>query len=70
LEVAGAKVPVYFRDYIFAGAKEAFEELENKKGIDFELVNALVHPIDAREIKFQIAGRLAVTFWFENQTLK
>ena len=70
MEVAGAKVPVYFRDYIFAGAKEAFEELENKKGIDFELVNALVHPIDAREIKFQIAGRLAVTFWFENQTLK
>jgi hypothetical protein len=70
MKVAGAKVPVYFREYIFAGAKEAFVELVIKKGIDFELVNALVHQIDARESKFQIAGRLAVTFWFENQTLK
>ncbi|HRH42273.1 MAG TPA: hypothetical protein PKY82_11660 [Pyrinomonadaceae bacterium] len=70
MKVSGAKVPVYFGEYIFAGAKEAFVELEIKKGIDFELVNALVHQIDARENKFQIAGRLAVTFWFENQTLK
>lgn len=68
--VAGAKVPVYFRESIFAGAKESFENSKMKKGIDFELVNAMVHQIDANERKFFGAGRIALDFWFENQTLK
>jgi hypothetical protein len=63
--VPGAAVPPEFRAAIFKGAQEAFEQSDPRIGICFELLDAFVHMVDARESRFQAAGWIAITGWLE-----
>jgi hypothetical protein len=65
IAVPGAAVPVYFREAVFNGAQEAFEQSNLDMGVCFELLDAFVHMVDARESRFQVAGWVAMTGWLE-----
>jgi hypothetical protein len=65
IAVPGAAVPVYFRKAVFKGAQEAFEQSNLDIGVCFELLDAFVHMVDARESRFQVAGWVAMTGWLE-----
>lgn len=69
-EVAGAKLPPEIKEDIFSGAKQAFQENNFKRGIDFKLINASLNISDFVGKKFWTAGFEAVRFWLENQTRK
>ena len=69
-EVAGARLPAFIREDIFAGAADAFQELNTRRGIDFELIHASLNISDFPGKKFWTAGSEAVRFWFDGQTLK
>ena len=64
--VPGASIPECFRDAIFEGAAKAFEKSEIKIGVVFELLDAIVHEIDATESRFKQAGYVAVERWFKS----
>ena len=63
--VPGTAVPAAFRDALFQGAREAFEAHAPGVGVCFELIDALVHPVDANESKFVAAGVTAVEGWLD-----
>lgn len=65
--VPASAIPAVFREAVFEGAKQAFHDSETNFGIVFELLDALVHEIDARESKFKLAGYSAVKGWLELQ---
>jgi hypothetical protein len=65
IAVPGAAVPLYFREAVFKGAQQAFEESNMDIGVCFELLDAFVHMVDARELRFQVAGWVAMTGWLE-----
>ena len=66
--VPGSKLCKTFRDAIFDGAKQATIELKLEHGFKLTLVEALVHPMDARESKFREAGFRAVTGWLKQES--
>jgi len=63
--VPGSCVPAVYRDAVFAGAKAAYDGARIETGIAFVLIDALVHPVDARETKFKEAGWTALRGWLE-----
>jgi hypothetical protein len=63
--VPGSALPPRFRDAVFAGAQTAFDSQSREIGVCFELIDALVHPVDANEVIFKIAGQSAMNAWFE-----
>ena len=65
--VPGAAVPPVFRNAILQGAREAFEREGPQLGASLELIDALVHMIDARESKFWLAGYTAMESWLRRQ---
>jgi hypothetical protein len=65
--VPGTAIPAVYRAAIFKGAQKAYEESGLPEGIQFALIEALVHPVDANERKFMEVGRLAITGWLERR---
>ena len=63
--VPGSAVPAAFRDALFRGAREAFEAHAPGLGVCFELLDALIHPVDANESRFAAAGVTAMEGWLE-----
>ena len=61
----GQVVPAEYRDAVCSGARMAFDARAVNVGVRFELIDALVHPIDANESKFKIAGITVLSGWFE-----
>ena len=68
LAVPGAAVPVYLREAVFKGVQDVFEESNVDAGICFELLDAFVHMVDARESRFEAAGRIAMQGWLKQYT--
>lgn len=62
--VPGGNVPKEYRDAVFKGAADAFEHCGISQGYSFVLLEALVHPVDAREMKFREAGARLVCGWW------
>jgi hypothetical protein len=56
-------MPAVFRVAVFRGAQEAYKESGLSEGIQFTLIEALVHPVDASERKFIEVGKTAVACW-------
>lgn len=69
-KVAGAKLAEILREEIFNGATQAFIEISDKKGIDFQLICASSNIADLIGDKFRKLGFETVKYWFENQTRK
>ena len=67
VDVPASSIPAVFRDAVFEGAKQAFEEGGFEVGINFELMSATVHLVDASERRFRQAGHRAVRGWLESQ---
>lgn len=63
--VRGCAVPKEFRKGIFKAAHFAFEYWNQEIGIHFELIDALVHIVDARVHRFEEAGFFAMKGWIE-----
>ena len=63
--VPGAAVPAALRDALFRGAREIFETRAPGVGLCFELIDALVHPVDANESRFFAAGVTAMEGWLD-----
>jgi len=64
-EVPGASMPEIYREAAFEGAREAYREFGVSAGLHFELLDALVHMVDANMWKFRDAGWAAMTGWLE-----
>jgi hypothetical protein len=67
LVVSGKAIPEAYKTAVFKGAQDAYEESGLSKGVQFELIEALVHPIDARELRFMEVGKTAVNGWVEHR---
>ena len=65
IAVPGADMPVFFRQAVFKGAQEAFEQSNPDIGICFELLDAFVHMVDGKDSRFQAAGWIAMAGWLE-----
>jgi hypothetical protein len=65
--VPGSAMPSSMREAVFEGAQAAYQRLGLNEGFLFELIEALVHPVDARDSKFRLAGEQAFTRWLEQQ---
>jgi len=66
-EVPGRALPEEYRQAAFNGALEAFSLFETGSGVHFELLDALVHEVDAREEKFHEAGYRAMEGWLQSR---
>lgn len=64
-EVPGAELEPVFRTAVFRGATRAWEEYGPPGGAQFELLDALVHEVDANERRFLEAGSSAMRGWLE-----
>ena len=65
--VPGSAVPGDLRIAVFAGARSALEDLRAPIALSFELIDALVHPVDGNPRRFKEAGSRAMTGWLELQ---
>jgi hypothetical protein len=63
--VPGCAVPEEYRQAIFRGARSAFDHCDARIGAHFELIDALVHPVDARESRFGQAAFQAMKGWLD-----
>jgi hypothetical protein len=63
--VPGCAIPEEYRHAAFNGAQSAFGRCGAGVGVHFELIDALVHAIDARESKFNQAAFLAMKGWLD-----
>ena len=61
--VPGARVPAVYKTAVFKGAQEAYKESGLSEGIQFTLIDALVHLVDANERRFMEVGKSAITGW-------
>jgi hypothetical protein len=66
--LAGKNIPEYFASAIFLGAEDIYFKNASSKGIKFTLIKALVHPIDANEMVFKYAGKIALAAWYQLQS--
>ena len=62
-DVPGARVRTEYREAVFSGARKAFDNAEIVRGYRFILIEALIHPVDSREIKFYEAGYRVMQGW-------
>lgn len=67
LIVPATAMPAVYRVAIFRGARKAYEESGLSEGIQFGLIDALVHPVDANEQKFMEVGKLAIIGWTKHR---
>lgn len=58
----------YYREAIFAGAKEAYKKFVSPEGIEFILLHALFHSWDSFDLIFKFAGMIAVIGWHQLQS--
>jgi hypothetical protein len=65
--VRGVNVPREYRNAVYRGAREALAYRGLTIGVTFELIEALVHEVDARESKFFMAGCTAMAGWLDLQ---
>lgn len=65
--VPASAVPAAYREAVFRGAREAYEQSGAQIGVCFELLDALVHVVDARERQFAAAGATALRGWLEGR---
>lgn len=65
--VPGSSVPREYREAAERGVRQAFEERHPPYGVRFELIEALVHAVDANERKFERAGHGALLGWIERR---
>ena len=63
--VPGTDVPAAFRDALFRGARQIYEARAPGLCLCLELIDAMVHPVDANESKFFEAGVMAMEGWLE-----
>ena len=63
--VPGSAVPSELREAFFRGARLAFDENPRQVGVTFELIDALVHAVDANQRMFETVGARAVTAWLD-----
>jgi hypothetical protein len=63
--VPGGAIPAPYREAIYSGARQALEEHGASLGVSFELLDALVHPVDAKIAKFHQAGWSAMHGWLQ-----
>ncbi len=63
--VPGRAIPEAYRHAAFNGAQSAFDRCSAGVGVHFELIDALVHAIDARASKFNQAAFLAMKGWLD-----
>ncbi len=63
--VPGSAMPSFCREAVYEGAKGAYAESGLAGGIEIELIDALVHPVDANRRVFRAAGAAAVLGWIE-----
>jgi hypothetical protein len=66
-EVPGRAIPEEYRQAAFKGAQDAFNAFETGAGAHFELLDALVHVVDAREVMFREAGYRAMEGWLRSR---
>jgi hypothetical protein len=67
--VPGSAMHAEYRDAVFAGAREAFDNSGCTIGVSFQLIDALVHAVDANSSKFKLAGSAAMIGWLRLQRL-
>lgn len=65
--VPGSAMHAEYRDAVFAGAREALESTGCAVGVAFQLIDALVHTVDASPSMFKLAGSEAVIGWLRLQ---
>ena len=63
--VPGSAVPKNLTDAFFRGVQIAFDEHANGIGASVELIDALVHPVDANPGEFTVVGITAMNRWLE-----
>ena len=63
--ISATSVPSEYREAMFAGARDAYARRAVTFGICVELLEALVHPVDANERRFREAGASAVDGWLD-----
>jgi hypothetical protein len=66
--VPGFAVPPSFQEAILRGARSAFDQCNIDVGLCFELLEALVHPLDAHERQFALAGMTVIREWLKLYT--
>jgi hypothetical protein len=66
-QVPGNAIPEVYRQAAFEGAVDAFKAFGTGSGAHFELLDALVHEVDAREVKFREAGYHAMEGWLQSR---
>jgi hypothetical protein len=66
-EVPGRAIPEEYRQAAFKGALDAFNAFEIGSGAHFEILDALVHEVDAHGVKFREAGYRAMEGWLQSR---
>lgn len=66
--VPGTAIPEGFRQAVLKGVMEAFQESGQHKGVQFELLHATHHPVDASERMFRHSAWIALAGWLEQQS--
>jgi hypothetical protein len=66
--VTGVNIQPSFQSAIFSGAEETYLQSAATTGIEFTLISALVHPVDANEMYFKYAGKIAIAAWYQLQS--
>lgn len=67
--VPGSAMHDEYRDAVFEGAREACESAGCNIGVSFQLIDALVHMVDANPSMFKLAGTVAMIGWLRLQGL-
>ncbi|MBE9182172.1 hypothetical protein IQ268_26760 [Oculatella sp. LEGE 06141] len=68
LMVPATAMPAVYKAAVFRGAQQAYDESDLSEGIEFVLIDALVHPVDANERKFMEAGSSAIIGWIKHRS--
>lgn len=63
--VPATRMPAVYKTAVFKGAQKAYKESGLSEGIQFVLIDALVHPVDANERRFMEVGKSAITGWIK-----
>ncbi|HEY8461965.1 MAG TPA: hypothetical protein VIM99_16370 [Blastocatellia bacterium] len=66
-EVPGRAIPDHYRQAAFKGALDAFNAFDTVSGAHFEILDALVHAVDANLWKFREAGYRAMEGWLQSR---
>ena len=64
--VPGADVPREIRESVRDGAQDEYNSRELQGGICFQLIEAVVHPVDGKQSHFYRVGRQALAGWLDH----